>query len=212
VKREDFAYYSGAANPSLEFNSDSRLASLINIEGAEPFILRVTNNKASLAKFYLSQGLLYTQGAETDGQLRTGVFPAIGGTSGTITASTTNPISIEQFIAYVQQYPTYMPLIQCTTNSANAQLTTVMFRYRQGMINDEAPIIIPMRKYARGDQYNLQFFDLKEPLYLSSQDIIIVTLAPLSTMVMNIYALASKNPRAELDFDVSMAQKLLKAA
>lgn len=207
-----FEYYSGASNPTLEFNGDAG-SSLINLEGAEPFVLQVVNANASTRSFYFSQGLLYTRGSESQGQLKTGNFQGIEdtGTVASLTASTSNSISIEQFISYSQLYPTYVPLIQLTSTSATAQLGVTMQRYRQGMIKNEAPTTIPMRKYARGDQYNLQFQDVVDPLYLSKQDIIIVSVAGSSTLTLNIYPLASKNSRASLFDDVKTARKLVQS-
>jgi len=201
-------YYTGFGDSSLQFNGDAG-ASLLNTgEGAEPFVLEVVNANSSSRSFYLSQGLLYTRGAESAGQLKTGAFAAINdtGTATSLTASTTNAVTIEQFIAWTRQYPTYVPLLQLTTSSATAQLSTTVQYYRQGMIKNESPVTIPMRKYANGDQYNLQFQDVKEPLFLSSQDIIIVNVAGSSTLTINIYPLVSKSDRAELKGDISRAK------
>lgn len=204
-------YYMGNGNPSLEFFGGPG-SSLIDVQDAEPFVLQVVNANASTAiGFYLSQGFLYTRGSESAGQLRTGTFAGINdtGTVTSLTASTSNSITIEQFIAYSALYPTYVPLIQATSTSATAQLSTQIQHYRQGMIKNEAPITIPWRKYAQGDQYNLQFQDLKEPLFISQQDIISIYVAASSTLTLNIYPLASKNSRKTLSNDVDNAKKLV---
>ena len=201
-------YYTGFGDSSLQFNGDAG-ASLLNTgEGAEPFVLQVVNANASSRSFYLSQGLLYTRGAESAGQLKTGAFAAINdtGTATSLTASTDNAVTIEQFIAWTRSFPTYVPMIQLTTTSATAQLSTSIQYYRQGMIKNESPVTIPLRKYANGDQYNLQFQDLKEPLFLSAQDIIIVNVAGSSTVTLSIYPLVSKSNRAELKGDIVRAR------
>lgn len=208
----DFEYFTGK-NPSLEFNGGEG-ASLFSLDGAEPFSITIVNSKAAARTFYLSQGLLYTRGAETAGQLRTGTFAAINDTGAdtSLTATTDNAISIEQFLAYVQKNPTYVPLIQATSSSATAQLATKWQKYRQGMIKNESPTVIPLRKYANGDQYNLQFQDFNEPIYLSDTDIVIVNVAASSSLTLDLYPLAARSSRKELANDVRAAKQIAQAS
>jgi len=204
-------YYTGLGNPSLEFNGGDG-ANLLDVgDGAEPFVLQVTNAKNAARTFYLSQGILYTRGSESAGQLKTGTFAAINdtGTEESLTASTTNSVSIEQFVGYMQLNPTFVPLMQYTSSSATAQLSETIQYYRQGMIKNEVPVTVPFRKYAKGDQYNLQFQDIREPLYISSTTIIIVSVAASSTLTLNIYPLVSKTSQGELRGDVSRAKQLV---
>lgn len=197
----------GMGNGTLDFNGDN--ASLLDAGNAEPFTLVITNAKNAARAFYLSVGLLYNPSNLVAGMLRTGVFAAINDTGGdtSLTAETYNPISIEQFIAYYLKYPTYVPLIQATSTAATAQLATTWQYYKQGMIKNEAPTNIPMRKYANGDQFNLQFQDFNESIYLSRQDIFIVSVAASSTLTLNIYPLVAKNSRKALSSDVNAAQQ-----
>lgn len=176
-------------------------------QAAEPFILTVENISAVAKGFYLSQGLLYTRGAETAGQLRTGDFPAIGETSGrSLIASTSNSITIEQFIAYCQANPTYVPLIQITSTNATAQLKQIMQWFRQGMIKNEIPFTVPFRKYASGEQYNLQFQNILEPLYIGPNEVLAVRVAAASIITLNIYPLITKNTETLLRDDVRNAK------
>lgn len=104
---------------------------------AEPFILQITNSSNSAKRVYLSQGLLYTRGFETAGQLRTGYFPAIGEVTGaSLYAQSQSPASIEQFIAYLQNNPTVMYQIQATSTSGSAQLNGAVQVQQQGMIKN----------------------------------------------------------------------------
>lgn len=207
-----FEYMTGQANPSLEFNGGPGASLLDTGDGAEPFVLEIVNSHLTAARsFYLSQGLLYTRGAETAGQLKTGNFQAINdtGTVASLTASTSNSISIEQFIAFCIQNPTYLPLIQVTSSSATAQLSQSLQYYRQGMIKNDIPVTVPFRKYASGEQYNLQFQDIREPLYITQNTIIIVSVAAASTFTMNLYPLVSKSNSSQLRGDISVAKRLL---
>ena len=203
-------YYTGLGDPSLQFNGNTGASLLDTGEGAEPFILSVVNASGSNKTFYLSMGYLYTRGSETAGQLKTGAFAAVDdtGTAATLTASTSNAVTIEQFIAYTRNNPTYVPLIQLTSTSATAQLATSIQHYRQGMIKNESPVTIPLRKQASGDQYNLQFQDVKEPLFLSTQDVISITVAGSSTLTLNLYPLVSKSQRSELKGDIEYAKQV----
>lgn len=206
-----FEYYTGLGDPSLDFNGNEA-ASLVSAgDEAEPFVLQIVNGNASARSFYLSLGLLYTRGAETAGQLKTGAFQAVEdtGTATSLTASTTNVVTIEQFIAYCRQYPTFNPLIQLTSTQPTSQLQLSINHFRQGMIKNEPAKVIPLRKYAKGDQYNLEFQDIVEPLYLSTQDVIQIYVAGSSTLTLNLYPLAAKNNRKELANDVSVAKKVV---
>lgn len=203
-------YYTGWGDASLQFNGDAG-ANLLNTgDGAEPFILTVQNTNTSSRSFYLSQGILYTRGNESAGQLRTGTFAAINdtGTETSLTASTTNTITIEQFVGYCQINPTYLPLMQLTTNQATNQLSQSMQYYRQGMIKNDVPVTIPFRKYASQDAYNLQFQDIREPLYIDSTNIIIINVAGSSTITLNLYPLASKSQAASLRGNVLTAKRM----
>lgn len=203
-------YYTGFGDPSLQFNGSEGASLLDTGEGAEPFILTVVNANSSARTFYLSMGYLYTRGSESAGQLKTGTFAAANdeGTATSLTASASNAVSIEQFIAYTRNNPTYVPLIQLTTSSSTAQLATSIQHYRQGMIKNESPITIPLRKQADGNQYNLQFQDVKEPLFLSQQDVIAIQVAGSSTLTLNLYPLVSKSQRSELKGDIQLAQQV----
>lgn len=179
-------------------------------EADEPFILQVTNSSPNTLSFYLSQGLLYTRGAETNGQLRTGAFPAISGDPGSsLTASTMNSISIEQFIAYMQDNPTKLWRIEATTSNPTPEYGAVSYNYRQGMIKNEAPILTPMRAYADKNAYNLQFFQTGKPRFISAQDIVTMPVAGNSTLTLNIYPEVTKNDRVELSNDVNAVKKTL---
>lgn len=204
-------YYTGFGDPTLEFNGGAGASLLDTGDGSEPFVLEIVNSLASARSFYLSQGLLYTRGSETAGQLKTGAFSAINdtGTATSLTASTTNAVTIEQFIAFCIKNPTYLPLIQVTSSQATAQLSQTMQYYRQGMIKNESPVTIPFRKYAKGDQYNLQFQDVREPLYITQTNIIIISVAASSTLTLNLYPLVSKSSASELRGDVSSAKRVL---
>lgn len=165
----------------------------------EPFSLEITNASPTAKKFYLSQGLLYTRGFETAGQLRTGSFPAIGeGSTRSLHARTSNPISIEQFIAYMQNNPTYMYQIQATSSAPNAQLGGIVQIQRQGMIKNSSPTIIPNRQMASGNQFNLQFQTYKAPKMFSAEDVAIVSVAGNSTLSLYLYPMVSKSNSAEL--------------
>lgn len=165
----------------------------------EPFSLEITNTSPTAKKFYLSQGLLYTRGFETAGQLRTGSFPAIGeGATKSLHASTSNPISIEQFIAYLQNNPTYMYQIQATSSAPNAQLGGIVQIQRQGMIKNSSPTIMPNRQMANGNQFNLQFQTYKAPKMFSAEDVAIISVAGNSTLSLYLYPMVSKSNSAEL--------------
>lgn len=186
----------------------NRFVSNFSGEGDEPFILQVTNSSPNTLSFYLSQGLLYTRGAESAGQLRTGSFPAISGDPGSsLSASTPNSISIEQFIQYVQMNPTKLWRIEATTSNPTPEYGAVSFNYRQGMVKNEAPILTPMRAYADKNAYNLQFLNMGKPRYMSAQDIVTMPVAGNSTLTLNIYPEVSKNDRAELQNDVDRVKK-----
>lgn len=177
-----------------------------NGEDGEPFTLTVTNSSPSVKSFYLSQGLNYSRGFETSGQLRTGSFPAIGEKSTdppSLTASTPNSIPIEQFIAFVQQNPTYTFRIQSTSTEPNAQIGQSITQVQQGMIKNEAPVITPLRKYTDGNQFNLQFQNYGQPRIFSAQDTVTMPVAGNSTLTLDIYPQASVNQRAQLQSDVS---------
>jgi hypothetical protein len=207
----EFEYYTGLGDPSLDFNGNDA-ASLVSAgDAAEPFIVNVVNASASARSFYLSVGLLYTRGSESIGQLKTGAFQAVEdtGTATSLTASTTNAVTIEQFIAYYRAFPVFNPLIQLTSTSPTGQLSQSISYFKQGMIKNTSPNVIPLRKYAKGDQYNLEFQDIIEPLYLSSQDIVQIFVAGSSTLTLNLYPLAAKNNRKELQNDVSTAKRVI---
>jgi hypothetical protein len=171
-----------------------------NGENDEPFSLEITNGNSTSQNFYLSQGLLYQRGNESDGQLKTGSFKSISGAA--LTASTSNSISIEQFIAYMQANPTKIWRMEATTTNPTGQLSGTMQSYRQGAIKDEVPTLEPLRKYANGNQYNLQFQNFTKPRYISGQDIVTMPIAANSTLTLNIYPEASKNERVSLQNDV----------
>lgn len=202
-------YYTGYGDPSLQFNGGAGSSLLMVSEGAEPFSLEIVNTSTSARSFYLSQGLLYTRGSETAGQLCTGTFAAINdvATATSLTASTSNSITIEQFIAFCNENPTFLPLIQVTSNSPTSQLSQTLQYYRQGMIKNEVPTTVPFRKYASGDQYNLQFQDIREPLYIDNTNIIIISVAGSSTLTLQLYPLASKSSASQLRGDVNRAKR-----
>lgn len=202
--------YTGYNNPTLKYEGQSN--NLLQVDpGAEPFNITVVNSNASARTFYLSQGLLYTRGSESAGQLRTGTFAAINdtGTATSLTASTTNSVSIEQFISYCQWNPTYIPLIQYTSTSATSQLATTIQYYRQGMIKNDVTTNIPFRKYASQDAYNLQFQDVREPLYIATDNIVIISVAGSSTLTLDLYPLASKSSATEIRNDVGRAKSFV---
>lgn len=203
--------YTGYGNPTLQFQGGGD--NLLQVDpGAEPFNITVANSNSSARTFYLSQGLLYTRGSESAGQLRTGTFAAIDdtGTATSLTASTTNSVSIEQFISYCQWNPTFIPLYQYTSTSATAQLATKIQYQRQGMIKNDVVFNIPLRKYASQDAYNLQFQDVREPLYIATDNLIIVSVAGSSTLTLDLYPLASKSSATEIRNDVGRAKSFVK--
>ena len=203
--------YTGWNNPTLQYQGGSD--NLLQVDpGAEPFNITVVNTNSSARSFYLSQGLLYTRGSESQGQLKTGNFQAINdtGTTASLTASTNNSITIEQFISYCQWNPTYIPLIQTTSTSATAQLATNILFQRQGMIKNDVVTTIPMRKYASQDAYNLQFQDAREPIYIANDNLVTISVAGSSTLSLDLYPLASKSSATEIRNDVNRAKRFVK--
>lgn len=202
--------YTGWNNPTLQYQGGSD--NLLQVDpGAEPFSIQVINANTSSRTFYLSQGLLYTRGSESAGQLRTGTFAAINdtGTVTSLTASTTNAVTIEQFISYCQWNPTFIPLIQYTSTSATSQLATNVQYQRQGMIKNDVVTTIPFRKYASQDAYNLQFQDVREPLYIATDNLVIISVAGSSTLTLDLYPLASKSSATEIRNDVGRAKRFV---
>lgn len=202
--------YTGWNNPTMQYQGNND--NLLQVDpGSEPFNITVVNTSTSARSFYLGQGLLYTRGSESTGQLRTGTFAAINdtGTVTSLTASTTNSVPIEQFISYCQWNPTYIPLIQYTSTSATSQLATNVQYYRQGMIKNDVTTTIPFRKYASQDAYNLQFQDVREPLYIATDNIVIFSVAGSSTLSLDLYPLASKSSATEIRNDVYRAKRFV---